>query len=64
MEAIVHPMDWSAWDPAMAQVFQGFRSHAGEKMILDMFVEQLLFGFHPRELSEVAKAEHPTLPQA
>jgi haloalkane dehalogenase len=60
MEAIVHPMDWSEWDPAIAPVFQGFRSDAGEKMILDdnMFVEQLLLGFHPRELSEIAKAEH------
>jgi haloalkane dehalogenase len=61
MEAIAQPIpDWTEWDPALVPVFQGFRSGAGEKMILDdnMFVEQLLFGFHVRELSEVAKAEY------
>jgi len=61
MEAIVHPIpDWTEWDPALAPVFQGFRSEAGEKMILDdnIFVERLLFGSHVRELSEAAKAEY------
>jgi haloalkane dehalogenase len=61
MEAIVQPIpDWTEWDPAVAPLFQGFRSEAGEKMILDdnMFVEGLLFGSNVRELSEVAKAEY------
>jgi haloalkane dehalogenase len=60
MEAILHPLDWSEWDPNLAPVFQGFRSEAGEKMILDenMFVERLLFGFHSQELSEAAKTEY------
>ena len=35
MEAILHPLDWSEWDPTLAPVFQGFRSEAGEKMTLD-----------------------------
>jgi haloalkane dehalogenase len=61
MEAIVYPIpDWTEWDPALAPVFQGFRSEAGERMILDdnIFVERLLFGSHVRELSEAAKAEY------
>ena len=61
MEAIVHPIpDWTEWDPALAPVFQGFRSEAGEKMILDdnIFVERLLFGSRVRELSAAAKAEY------
>jgi haloalkane dehalogenase len=60
MEAILHPLDWSEWDPNLAPVFQGFRSEAGEKMILDenMFVERLLFGFHSQDLSETTKTEY------
>jgi haloalkane dehalogenase len=61
MEAIAHPIpDWTEWDPAYASIFQGFRSGAGEKMILDdnMFVEGVLFGSNFRELSEPEKAEY------
>src|SRR5262249_11221307 len=61
MEAIVHPIpDWTEWNPAAVPLFQGFRSDAGEKMILDdnMFVEQLLFEFNFRKLSEIAKTEY------
>src|SRR5262249_8976193 len=51
MEAIAYPMlDWSEWHPASAPLFQGFRSDAGEKLILDdnTFVEGLLFGSNLR----------------
>jgi haloalkane dehalogenase len=61
MEAIVHPVpDWSDWEPAYVPIFQGFRSAAGEKMILDdnMFVEQVLFGSNFRQLSDAEKAEY------
>ncbi len=44
VEAIVRPLTWSEWPEASRRVFQGFRSPAGEKMILDgnMFVERVL----------------------
>jgi haloalkane dehalogenase len=44
MEAIVRPLTWSEWPEASRRVFQGFRSPAGEKMILydNMFVERVL----------------------
>jgi haloalkane dehalogenase len=44
MEAIIRPLIWSEWPEASRRVFQGFRSPAGEKMILDdnMFVERVL----------------------
>jgi haloalkane dehalogenase len=61
MEAIVQPIaDWSDWDPAYVPVFQGFRSDAGERMILDenMFVERVLFGSVIRTMSEAEKAEY------
>jgi haloalkane dehalogenase len=61
MEAIVHPIpDWSDWDPNYIPIFQGFRSDAGEKMILDdnMFVEMVLFGSKLRQLTDAEKAEY------
>ena len=44
MEAIVRPLVWAEWPEASRRVFQGFRSAAGEEMILDrnMFVERVL----------------------
>lgn len=44
MEAIVRPLAWSEWPEASRRVFQGFRSPAGEKMILEdnIFVERVL----------------------
>jgi haloalkane dehalogenase len=44
MEAIVRPLDWSEWPESSRRVFQGFRSEAGEEMVLDknMFVERVL----------------------
>ena len=35
MEAIVRPMSWSEWPDAIQKLFQGFRSEAGEQMILE-----------------------------
>ena len=41
MEAIVRPVTWDEWPEAAKQVFQGFRSEAGESMVLErnIFVE-------------------------
>ncbi|MCP4962400.1 MAG: haloalkane dehalogenase [Actinomycetia bacterium] len=53
MEAIVKAMTWDDWpDPATA-IFQGFRSPAGEEMIIDrnLFVEAVLPGSILRPLA-------------
>lgn len=44
MEALVCPVAWDDWPKAARSVFQGFRSMAGEAMILDdnLFVEKVL----------------------
>jgi haloalkane dehalogenase len=44
MEAIVSPMSWAQWPDGARELFQAFRSPAGEEMILrdNMFVEQVL----------------------
>ena len=44
MESVVQPLSWSDWPPDAAKAFQGFRSPAGEEMILqkNMFVERVL----------------------
>ena len=58
MEAIVAPFpDWDDWSPAIAPVFQGFRSDEGEAMILDnnMFVEKVLPGAILRRLGDTEK---------
>ncbi len=54
MAAIVQPMQWDSWDPGAAQLFQGFRSEAGEEMILhkNIFVENVLPGSVLRKLSD------------
>ena len=46
MEAIVRPVTWEDWPEAARQVFQGFRSPAGEEMVLEknIFVERVLPG--------------------
>ena len=46
MEAIVRPVTWDEWPEAARQVFQGFRSEAGESMVLErnIFVERVLPG--------------------
>ena len=54
MEGIVRPVRWSDWPEAARQVFQGFRSDAGETMVLDknVFVERVLPGSVIREMTE------------
>ncbi len=55
MEAIVRPVTWDEWPEAARQVFQGFRSPAGESMVLDknLFVERVLPGSVLRPLTDV-----------
>ena len=54
MEGIVRPVSWEEWPEAARGVFQGFRSTAGEEMVLDKntFVERVLPGSVLRDLSE------------
>ena len=54
MEGIVRPVSWSDWPDAARQVFRGFRSDAGENMVLDknVFVERVLPGSILRALSD------------
>ena len=54
MEGIVMPVTWSQWPEAARSVFQGFRSDAGEAMVLEknVFVERVLPGSVLRKLSE------------
>lgn len=54
MEAIVRPMTWDDWPEAARAVFQGFRSPAGEDMVLDknVFVERVLPGSVLRPLTD------------
>jgi len=54
MEAIVQPVTWEEWPDAARQVFQGFRSPAGEDMVLEknIFVERVLPGSVLRGLTE------------
>jgi len=44
MEAIVRPVSWAEWPDAARKIFQGFRSDAGESMVLEqnVFVERVL----------------------
>jgi len=54
MESIVRPVSWDDWPEAARGVFQGFRSPAGEDMVLDknVFVERVLPGSIIRNLSD------------
>ncbi|TNF80794.1 MAG: haloalkane dehalogenase [Gammaproteobacteria bacterium] len=54
MEAIVRPMDWEEWPEAAAGIFKGFRSEAGEEMVLEknLFVEAVLPGSVLRDMTE------------
>ena len=54
MEGIVRPVSWDDWPEAARGVFQGFRSSAGEDMVLDknVFVERVLPGSIIRDLSD------------
>ncbi|AGC60233.1 haloalkane dehalogenase DhaA_1 [Mycobacterium liflandii 128FXT] len=57
MEAIVRPVTWAEWPESAAGIFRGFRSDAGEQMVIDknLFVEAVLPGSVLRGLTP---AEH------
>jgi len=63
MEGIVRPMSWDEWPEAIRPLFQGFRSEAGETMVLDknVFVERVLPGSVLRGLTvdEMAVYQRP-----
>lgn len=75
MEAIVRPVTWADWPEAARKVFQGFRSEAGEAMVLDknIFVERVLpssvlrglgeaeMAVYRRPFAEAGEARRPTL---
>ncbi len=54
MESIVRPVSWQEWPEAIRPLFQGFRSDAGETMVLEknVFVERVLPGSVLRGLTE------------
>ena len=53
MEAVFRPMEWDDFRDQIRPLFEGLRSPAGEKMVLEenIFVEQLLPGAVLRDLS-------------
>jgi haloalkane dehalogenase len=59
MEGIVRPVSWAEWGAAR-RVFEGFRSEAGESMILErnVFVETVLPRSILRELTDEEMAEY------
>jgi haloalkane dehalogenase len=54
MEGLVRPLAWEEWSPAARPIFEGFRSSAGEEMVLEknVFVERVLPGSILRDLSQ------------
>ena len=54
MEAIVRPLSWDEWPAVIRPLFEGFRSDAGESMVLEknVFVERVLPGSILRDLSD------------
>jgi haloalkane dehalogenase len=60
MEAIVRPLVWAEWPEASRRMFQGFRSDAGDEMILDrnLFVERVLPASILRRLAPAEMAEY------
>jgi len=54
MEALVRPASWDEWPEIIRPIFKGFRSEAGESMVLDknVFVEKVLPGSVMRGLSD------------
>ena len=65
MEGIVKPITWDEFPRSVRPVFQGFRSPAGEEMILEnnMFVETVLPGAIMRTLTD-EEMEHYRAPFA
>ena len=61
MEAIVRPIEsWADWPEAARGIFQGFRSEAGEKMVIEknLFVEAVLPGSIMRPLADEEMDEY------
>lgn len=60
MEAIATPMTWEHWPEVARSTFQGFRSEAGEKMILEknIFIERVLPGSVIRQMSDAEMQEY------
>ena len=60
MEALVRPVTWAEWPEAARGVFEGFRSEAGEDMVLskNVFVERVLPGSIIRTLTDAEMAEY------
>ena len=60
MEGIVQSMEWEAWNEDAKGIFQGFRSPAGEEMILEknLFIEAVLPGSILRKLSDAEMNEY------
>ena len=54
MEGIVRPLEWDEWNQDARRIFEGFRSEAGEDMILkkNLFIEAVLPGSILRKLSD------------
>ena len=54
MEGLVMPVSWDDWPESARAIFQGFRSTAGEAMILEknLFIERVLPGSIMRKLDE------------
>ena len=60
MEGIVQSMKWEDWNEDAKGIFQGFRSPAGEEMILEknLFIEAVLPGSILRKLSDAEMNEY------
>ena len=60
MEGIVRPVSWDEWPEKSARIFQGFRSDAGESMVLEknIFIEKVLPSSIMRELGDAEMSEY------
>ena len=60
MEAFVMPVTWADWPESSRRVFQGFRSDAGEEMVLqkNVFVERVLPASVMRPLGDAEMNEY------
>lgn len=60
MEAIVRPVTWDDWPEAATAIFQGFRSPAGEDMVINkhLFVEAVLPASIQRQLTQEEHDEY------
>ncbi len=60
MEAIVRPLTLDEWPMAAQRIFQGFRSEAGEDLVLqrNIFIERVLPSAVLRDLTDAEMAEY------